>query len=141
MPEGLPGDQPQICACPGCDEVVVQSESGNTRLYHSAECRRKARRLRHEDRSAATSDLPPAADEEFYDPAQHGPELPNGTTHPAGAPGRPTLKSVPSVDRALMRPAVASARRPMPEAPPVMRTVFDPNFIAARFLLSPPGFG
>jgi hypothetical protein len=61
MPEGLPGDQPQICACPGCDEVVVQGEPGNTRLYHSAECRRKARRLRHESRGADTADLPTEA--------------------------------------------------------------------------------
>lgn len=61
MPEGLPGDQPQICACSGCDEVVVQSKPGNTRLYHSAECRRKARRLRHESRVAGTADLPTAA--------------------------------------------------------------------------------
>jgi hypothetical protein len=57
MPEGLPGDQSQICACPGCDEVVVQSDPGNKRLYHSAECRRKARRLRHEHRDADTADL------------------------------------------------------------------------------------
>lgn len=61
MPEGLSGDQPRICACSGCDEVVVQSEPDNTRLYHSAECRRKARRLRHESGAAGTADLPTAA--------------------------------------------------------------------------------
>jgi hypothetical protein len=61
MPEERPGDQPQICARPGCDEVVVQSDPGNKRLYHSAECRRTARRLRHEGRDADTADLPPVA--------------------------------------------------------------------------------
>ena len=61
MPQELPGDQPQICACPGCDEVVVQSDPGNKRLYHSAQCRRKARRLRHEHHEADTADLPPVA--------------------------------------------------------------------------------
>ena len=61
MPEVLPGDQPRICACPGCDEVVVQSDPANKRLYHSAACRRKARRLRHEHHEADTVDLPPAA--------------------------------------------------------------------------------
>jgi hypothetical protein len=62
MPQELPGDQPQICASPGCDEVVVQSDPANKRLYHSAECRRKARRLRHGQRGEAdTADLPPVA--------------------------------------------------------------------------------
>jgi hypothetical protein len=42
-----PGDQPGICACPGCNEAVVQTDPGSARLYHSAECRRRARRLRH----------------------------------------------------------------------------------------------
>ncbi len=42
---------------------------------------------------------------------QHGPELPNGATHPAGAPGRPTLKSLPSVDRALMRASVVEINK------------------------------
>jgi hypothetical protein len=62
MPHELPGDQPQICASPGCDEVVVQSDPGSKRLYHSAECRRKARRLRRGHRSEAdTADLPTVA--------------------------------------------------------------------------------
>jgi biopolymer transport protein TolQ len=43
---------------------------------------------------------------------QHGPaDLPNGTTHPPGAPGRPTLKSLPSVDRALMRASVVEINK------------------------------
>jgi biopolymer transport protein TolQ len=42
---------------------------------------------------------------------QHGPELPNGATHPASAPGRPTLKSLPSVDRALMRASVVEINK------------------------------
>jgi hypothetical protein len=61
MPEAPLGDQPQICACPGCDEIVVQRDSGSTRLYHSDECRRKARRLRHVGKAAETADLPTAA--------------------------------------------------------------------------------
>lgn len=36
MPEGLPGDQPQTSACPGCDEVVIHNDPENTRSYHSA---------------------------------------------------------------------------------------------------------
>jgi len=58
MPEGLPGDQPQVCACPGCDEVVVQRDPGSIRFYHSDECRRKARRLRRARRAVDTADLP-----------------------------------------------------------------------------------
>jgi hypothetical protein len=59
MPEGLPGDHPRVCACPGCDEVVVQHDPGSMRLYHSDDCRRKARRLRRGSRATAdTADLP-----------------------------------------------------------------------------------
>jgi hypothetical protein len=61
IPEGLPGDQPQICACPGCDKAVVQTDPGSPRLYHSAECRRKARRLRHGHRAADIAALPTVA--------------------------------------------------------------------------------
>jgi hypothetical protein len=61
MPKGLPADQPQVCACPGCDEVVVQRDPGSVRLYHSDECRRKARRLRRGSRAADTADLSAAA--------------------------------------------------------------------------------
>lgn len=33
----------QVCAAPGCNEIVVQEgEGGSTRLYHSAECQRVA---------------------------------------------------------------------------------------------------
>ena len=40
---------------------------------------------------------------------QAGTDLPNA--HPAGAPGRPTLKSLPSVDRALMRAATVEVNK------------------------------
>jgi hypothetical protein len=95
VPEGLPGDQPQVCACPGCDEVVVQRDLGSTRLYHSDECRRKARRLRRGSRAADTADLPTAA-------AAHGP--PTADLAPAAelaaaaglAPAEPAAAELPS---------------------------------------------
>jgi hypothetical protein len=77
MPQGPPGDQPQVCACPGCDKIVIQRDPGSTRLYHSDECRRKARRLRHERQAARTAGPPavaavpgpPAADPAAAEPA------------------------------------------------------------------------
>jgi len=76
MPGGLPGGQPQVCACPGCDEVVVQRDPGSIRFYHSDECRRKARRLRRARRAADTVGLP----------AQ------------AAAPGRPAADLAPAAE-------------------------------------------
>jgi hypothetical protein len=57
MPEGLPGDQPQICVSPGYDEAVIQSDPVNARSYHSTERRQKARRMRRRHRTADTGDL------------------------------------------------------------------------------------
>ena len=57
MPEGLPGDQPQICASSGYDEAVIQSDPVNARSYHSTERRQKARRMRRRHRTADTGDL------------------------------------------------------------------------------------
>jgi hypothetical protein len=103
MPGELPGDQPLICACSGCDEVVVQSEPGNTRLYHSAECRRKARRLRHERRAADTDDLP-------AEPPTPGP--PAVVTPAAVTPAAelPAAELAASAELAAAEPPVAAER-------------------------------
>ncbi len=84
MSGGPPGDQPQICACPGCDEVVVQTDSGNTRLYHSPECRKKARRLRHGRREADTED-PLAVAAATDDPAADSEPVAETATEPDAA--------------------------------------------------------
>jgi hypothetical protein len=47
-------DEPTICACPGCEEIVEQpADPGVTRIYHSRKCRTQARRLRREGEFAA----------------------------------------------------------------------------------------
>jgi hypothetical protein len=84
MSGGPPGDQPQICACPGCDEVVVQTDPGNTRLYHSPECRKKARRLRHGRREADTED-PPAVAAATDDPTADSEPVAETATEPDAA--------------------------------------------------------
>ena len=61
MPGRLPGGRSQVCACPGCDETVIQRDPGSPRLYHSRECRKKARELRHHSEAAGVAEPGPAA--------------------------------------------------------------------------------
>ncbi|HUZ23532.1 MAG TPA: hypothetical protein VMV07_07190 [Streptosporangiaceae bacterium] len=47
MPTSPNADRRIVCACPGCDELVEQpADPGVTRLYHSRECRMRARQFR-----------------------------------------------------------------------------------------------
>jgi hypothetical protein len=109
MPEAPLGDQPQICACPGCDEIVVQRDSGSTRLYHSDECRRKARRLRHVRKAADTADLPTVA---------AAPVPPATDLAPASEPAAAEPPAAASAAAELAAPAaLAATEQPATELP------------------------
>jgi len=119
MPEGLPGGPSQVCACPGCDELVVQVDPGSPRLYHSHECRKKARRLRHHSEAADAAEpgpaaavlghLPGAAD----DPGGAGAEEPDAAGDPdASEFWKPDDVGTGKFWDAGRRPALRGARSP-----------------------------
>ncbi len=60
----MSGDEPTVCALPGCEETIEQPLDGTRRLYHSRECRAAARRLRASEKTTAAEEQEPPTDNE-----------------------------------------------------------------------------
>jgi hypothetical protein len=121
-------DGPQLCALPGCDEIVEQPEDGGPRrLYCSPAHRAAARKMRHAARMDAAA--PPTAAADVTQPIAQAPKDPQSeqpTTElpaPLGTPRQEEPEPAPVPDREWSPAAAWTVSPPTLPSPRTVRTI------------------